>query len=177
MHLLEKLKEQKEELRLKKSLLIKEKLFSQREFLDALTVMFYISKNGEVDTTRMIQETLKSGKRTVVPVTLVKEKKIIPSELKDYALELDLGPYGILQPKPEFVREIRPEEIDLVLVPGVAFDQKGNRLGRGGGYFDRFLRIFRAMGKPLLGLAFDFQMLEKLPVLDHDIPVTRVITA
>jgi 5-formyltetrahydrofolate cyclo-ligase len=174
---LQKLRKQKEEQRLKKSLKIKKILLSQPQFLQADTVMFYISKDGEVDTTGMIEDALRMGKRVVVPMTLVKEKKIIPSELKDYKKELGKGPYGIYQPKKSFLRKVSLKDIDLIIVPGVAFDRQGNRLGRGGGYFDRFLAKLKKRNIPMFGLAFKFQILKQLPVLSHDIPVTKLIFA
>jgi len=175
--ILKRLKGQKEELRYKKSLKIKKQLFSQPQFIQADTVMFYISKDGEVDTRNMIKDALKKGKKIVVPVTLVKEKKIMPSELKEYKKELGLGPYGIYQPKKPFIRKVLPKDIDLAIVPGVAFDRRGNRLGRGGGYFDRFLAILKKRNIPMFGLAFKFQILKRLPVMPHDIPVTKLIVA
>ena len=175
--ILKKLREQREELRQKKSLRIKRQLFLQPQFLEAHTVMFYISKDGEVDTENMIKDALKMGKKVVVPITLVKEKKIIPSELRDYDKELEKGPFGIYQPKPKFMRKKPLKDIDLVIVPGVAFDRSGNRLGRGGGYFDRFLAKLKKKHVPMLGLAFKFQILNKIEVLAHDIPVTQLIFA
>ena len=139
--------------------------------------MFYISKDGEVDTIQMIKDDLRMGKKVVVPMTLVKEKKIIPSELKDYKKELSKGPYGIYQPKKPFMRKVLLKDIDLVVVPGLAFDHSGNRLGRGGGYFDRFLTKLKKRNIPMFGLAFKFQILKRLPVLPHDIPVTKLIFA
>ncbi|MCP4650222.1 MAG: 5-formyltetrahydrofolate cyclo-ligase [PVC group bacterium] len=172
-----KLKGQKETQRLKKSLAIKKKLFSQKQFLQADTVMFYIAKDGEVETSEMIKDTLKMGKKVVVPMTLVKEKKIIPSRLKDFEKELGEGPYGIYQPKRKFMRKVLLKSINLVIVPGLAFDSLGNRLGRGGGYFDRFLAKIKKRNIPMFGLAFKQQILRQVPVLKHDIPVTKLIFA
>ncbi|MCG2713085.1 MAG: 5-formyltetrahydrofolate cyclo-ligase [Candidatus Omnitrophica bacterium] len=175
--MLKLLKEQGEELRQRKSFQIKKKLFSQRLFLQSDTVMFYIAKREEVDTAGMIEDALKIGKKVVVPMILVNEKKIIPSQLLNPKKELEKGPYGIYQPKKQFMRKVLPETIDLVVIPGVAFDRSGNRLGRGGGYFDRFLSKFIKRNVPVFGLAFKFQILDKLPVLKHDIPVNKLIFA
>ncbi|MFH2137177.1 MAG: 5-formyltetrahydrofolate cyclo-ligase [Candidatus Omnitrophota bacterium] len=173
----DKLKEQKEEQRLKRSLVIKRKLFLQPQFLQSDTIMFYIAKEGEVETADMIKDTLKMGKNVVVPVTLVKEKKIIPSRVKCYDKELGKGPYGVYQPKKQYMRKELLKNIDLVVVPGIAFDRLGNRLGRGGGYYDRFLSKLKKRNIPMFGLAFKFQVLKQLPVLSHDIPVTKLIFA
>ena len=137
--------------------------------------MFYVSMDGEVDTVPMIIETLKMGKRVAVPVTVLSEKKLYPAEISALK-ELSEGHYGIMEPKLESIRGVPLEEIDLVIVPGLAFDYKANRLGRGKGYYDRFLKSLPAK-TPCLGLAFDFQVVEDLPVLQHDQPVFRVISA
>lgn len=171
------LKEQGEESRQKRSFEIKKKLFSQPLFLQANTIMFYIAKREEVDTSVMIKDALKLGKKVVVPMILVKEKQIISSQLINPKKELEKGPYGVYQPKNQFIRKVLLKTIDLVIVPGVAFDQKGNRLGRGGGYFDRFLSKLKKRNVPIFGLAFRFQILDKLPVLPHDIPVNKLIFA
>ena len=146
-------------------------------FLQANTVMFYIAKREEVDTSVMIKDALKLGKKVVVPMILEKEKEIIPAQLTNPKKELEKGPYGIYQPKNQFMKKVSLDTIDLVIVPGVAFDLKGNRLGRGGGYFDRFLSKFKKCNVSVYGLAFKFQILNKLPIISHDIPVNKLIFA
>lgn len=163
--------------RQKKSLAIKKKLFSAPQFKKARFVMFYVSKKEEVDTLPMIDESLKIGKRVCVPVTLKGEKKIVASEISDRKDQLVKGPYGIYQPKKEFIKPVSTQDLDLVIVPGVAFDKKTNyRLGRGAGYYDRFLKNIPHR-IPRIGLAFDFQLADRLPVFSHDVPVDKVITA
>ena len=175
--LIKKLKDHKEDVRLKKSFKIARKLFSLKEFLKAKTVLFYLSFDGEVDTERMIKKTLKQGKRVAVPVIRHQAREIIPSLLKDMDQELQTGPYGLRHPRNEYIRPIPLESIDLVVVPGLAFDEAGNRLGRGMGYYDRFLsRLPKDV--PTIGLAFDFQVIRDFPPLEpHDFSVSAVLSA
>jgi len=174
---LKRLRSHKEEHRLTKSSKIASKLFLLKEFLKAKTVLFYLSFDGEVDTVRMIKNTIKQGKRVAIPVVRSESKEIIPSLLKDMDTELKTGPYGIAHPKEEYIRPIPLDTIDLVVVPGLAFDEAGNRLGRGMGYYDRFLcRLPKEC--PTVGLAFDFQMIRDFPPLEpHDLSVTKVLFA
>lgn len=169
------LKTQKEEERKNKSLKIKGILFSLPEFIKAKVVMFYLSFNGEVETFDMIRSALKLGKTVAVPVT---KKEIIPSVVSDLDKELACGLYGIKEPKKIYLRPIDFDLLDLVIVPGVAFDNKGNRLGRGKGYYDRFLKKLPSQTHTV-GLAFDFQVVDTLlPNLEkHDLPVKRIIYA
>ncbi|MFA5039526.1 MAG: 5-formyltetrahydrofolate cyclo-ligase [Candidatus Omnitrophota bacterium] len=175
--LLRKLKDHKEEDRSKKSSEIKKKLFALKEFLKAKTILFYLSLDDEVDTVRMIKDCIKQGKRVAVPVIQREGRQIIPSLLKDFDKELACGPFGICHPKKDYIRPLPLETIDLVVVPGLAFDRAGNRLGRGHGYYDRFLsRLPKDV--PTVGLAFDFQMIEDFPPLEpHDLSVATVLFA
>lgn len=157
-------------------MLIKEELFSLEEFKRAKVVMFYVSTDTEVETASMIDETLKMGKKVVVPLILMKEKKLVASLILDRTKELRPGPYGILQPIASSLRPISVKDINLVVVPGIAFDKKSNRLGRGEGYYDKFLSEV-PRGIPLIGLAFNFQLVDRLPRLAHDLPVDKIITA
>ncbi|RKY37278.1 MAG: 5-formyltetrahydrofolate cyclo-ligase [Candidatus Omnitrophota bacterium] len=176
--ILRKLKGQSRQQRIEKSLQIKKQLFSAPEFLYAHTVMCYISTAGEVETMGIIDDMLQIGKRVVAPMVLVESKNIKLLELKeDYKNELVKGAYGIFQPKEDFTREVSAQDIDLAVVPGVAFDSSGNRLGRGGGYFDRFLLSLKKRTIPILGLLFDFQLINHVPVLSHDIAVNKLISA
>lgn len=168
-----KLKTQKEEDRYRKSKIIKEKLFRTKVFKKAKIVMFYLSHAGEVDTREMTRKAQQKGKTIVVPVCDPKTDAIIPCRIRSNA-KFKKGLYGILEP----IQKCRVplKKIDLAIVPGIAFDRKGNRLGRGGGCYDRFLELL-PKNTPTIGLAYNFQILPFLPVKPHDISVDRIIFA
>lgn len=174
---LKKLKSQKEEERVKKSSQIAQKLFRLKEFLAAQTVLFYLSMTDEVDTQRMIEETLRQGKKVAVPVIRREAREMVPSLVRDLTRELQAGPHGVRHPRDEYIRPIPLHALDLVVLPGLAFDRAGNRLGRGMGYYDKFLgRLPQRV--PTVGLAFDFQVVDDFPPLEpHDFAVTTVLCA
>tara|TARA_Y100000310_G_scaffold140319_1_gene139676 strand:- start:457 stop:1026 length:570 start_codon:yes stop_codon:yes gene_type:complete len=156
-----------------KSSEIKEKLFSLEEFKDAKNILFYVSFNNEVDTQEIIKELL-SEKNIIVPY-VEKDNPILQlSELKSFN-ELEPKTLGILEPKEKFIREFSPKKLDLVVVPGLVFDQNGHRIGYGYGYYDRF---FHKLNKDVkkIGFAFDFQVVDKIPEEKHDVPMDVVIT-
>jgi 5-formyltetrahydrofolate cyclo-ligase len=159
----------------RKSAIIKGRLFNKEEFKKAKVVMFYVSLQDEVDTLIMIDEALKAGKRIAVPVILKEEKRLIAGEIHNRLEDLESQHFGIYQPRQDRVKEIPLDDIDLVVVPGVAFDRKNIRLGRGHGYYDRFLSGLPKRTKTI-GLAFDFQVLEDLPQDPHDIPVSKIVS-
>ena len=135
--------------------------------------MFYASMNEEVDTSLMIDGALEMGKRVALPLC-TSQKGIIPKEITDRHTDLEKGTYGIYEPR-KSQKDAHLSEIDLVVIPGVAFDRGNGRLGRGKGYYDRFLKGLPP-GRFCIGLAFDFQIVEDLPKDSHDIPVSMVIT-
>jgi len=163
-------KHSKEENR-KKSKEIKEKLFSLAEFKYAETVLFYISYDGEVFTHDMILESF-YNKNIIVPVSNTEDCSLTLSHLKSWE-ELSIGSYGILEPRIEKIRKTNIEDIDLIIVPGVAFDKKGNRMGHGKGYYDRLLEQTETT---IIGLCFEFQIVEKTPTKSHDKAVDFIIT-
>jgi 5-formyltetrahydrofolate cyclo-ligase len=166
------LKNQKEEDRSRKSETIKRELFKSSVFKKAKRVMFYISFDGEVETLTMIQAARKLGKMIAVPVCR-SNRRIAPCVLLD-KMKLVKGLYGILEPVPHHL--VAPAQIDLVVVPGVAFDAYGQRLGRGKGYYDRFLKRL-PQGTATIGLAFDFQILPRIPATTRDVRLDSVIYA
>jgi 5-formyltetrahydrofolate cyclo-ligase len=168
------LRNQKEEERLRRSLVILEKLFALPQFQSSKTILFYASFDGEVETFEMMIQAKKIGKKIALPTILVNEKMILPA-LFDNFHDLETGPYGIKQPRVNKECLVAPEKLDLCVVPGVAFDRRGQRLGRGAGYYDRFLSSL-PKDTPTVGLAFDFQMFDCLPGQPHDVPVSCVIT-
>ncbi len=168
-----RLKTQKEDNRERKSQVIKVKLFRTQLFKQAKIVMFYIAFDGEVNTKEMIQEAKKQGKVIAVPVCRENKIYIRPCLLKDKA-KLVRGPYGVSEPAVK--KAIKLEDLDLVIVPGVAFDRKNNRLGRGKGCYDRFLQRLPKRIKSI-GLAYDFQIFPNIPVTKTDWKLNRVIFA
>lgn len=154
---------------------IADALFGSEFYRDSKVIMAYIDFRNEVKTKRFIKQAVADGKRVVIPISVVETRQLILSEIIDYDNELESGAYGILEPKPEFIREVDPLEVDLVLVPGVAFDEKGYRIGYGAGYYDRFLERVRP-SIPKVALAFELQMVEDACPDEHDFPVEYVVT-
>ncbi len=171
------LRDQKKEDRLKKSRDILKKLFSMREFKNSKVIMFYAAFDGEVDTFEMIQQAQKLGKKIALPMIIrnQKRKNLRPALVANLNQHLRLGSYGIKEPKRSQCPSVEVEKINLIIVPGVAFDRRNNRLGRGQGYYDRFLSEVPS-SIPTFGLAFDFQIVPQLPHQpEHDVRVSRVI--
>jgi len=162
-----------EDSRRKKSQRIRERLFSLNEFKKAHTILFYYSKGSEVETREMMEEALREGKRVLLPK--VRGREIYLGEIKDLEKDVEKGIFGLLEPKEVSFKKISPQEIDLIILPGIAFDLKGGRIGYGKGYYDRFLRkILERIS--LVGLAYDFQVVKNIPSEKHDRRVSRVIT-
>jgi 5-formyltetrahydrofolate cyclo-ligase len=157
----------------RKSEIIKKKLFSLPEFEKAKFVMFYASKPKEVATKSMIDKALRAGKRVALP-RCTSKGTVVAKEIRNRHTDLEKGTYGIREPR-KHRRNVEPDKIDIVIVPGVAFDKKNRRIGRGKGYYDRFLESL-PRDAVKIGLAFDFQIVKNLPVDSHDIPVSKVIT-
>lgn len=150
-------------------------MFSLKEFEEAESVMFYLAKKDEVRTEDMIRKAFEIGKKVIVPSLRLNKSQITPSLLLDYEGELEEGTFGILEPKAGCIRVFPIEEIDIVLVPGAAFDKTGGRLGFGGGFYDEFLGRLSSETRRF-GLAFELQIVEKLPLTDKDVPVEKIIT-
>lgn len=152
-----------------------EKLLSSDEFRQSRTVMTYVSLPTEVDTFTFNAEALKRGKRVAVPLIDVADQVILASELTSME-NLVKGPFGIYEPKDGQKRTIPLKEIDLIVVPAIAFDRNNMRLGRGKGYYDRFLAGRDLSSAKTIGIAFRSQIVDSLPSDPHDRPVMRVVT-
>lgn len=172
--MLKKLRNQKKSDNSRKSKIIKEKLFSLEEFKKAKNIFCYISLASEADTKGIIVDALGLGKHMFAP--RVEQDALGVAEIKDLDKDLEEGPLGILQPREDLPRLSPPEVLDIAIVPGIAFDRKGSRLGRGKGYFDRFLKQLADTAVKTVGIAFDFQILKSIPQNSSDIPVNLVIS-
>lgn len=161
--------------RQKKSLIIQKGLLCSGEFVKAKTVMAYVSLPTEVDTGHIIREALKQGKRVGVPYIRSGSTQMVVSEITiDHRFEK--GPYGISQPYEADLKAIPLKEIDMVIVPAMAYDENNMRLGRGKGFYDDLLSGEDISRANAIGIAFGFQKVKILPSCPHDRPVHRVIT-
>ena len=145
---------------LEKSKQISEQLLALEHYQKAKTLMIYLDFRKEVATGMIVEKALQMGKRVTVPVVVNQESKtMVPSLLRDYPGDLQEGNYGIKEPR--VLQPVIPWEIDLIVVPGVAFDYQGNRLGYGGGYYDRFLANVRP-DAVTVALAYELQLIPDL---------------
>ena len=154
---------------------IKARLFDMEVFKKSKTVMFYVGKGDEVQTKDIILESMKMGKIVSVPYIENGNREMHASLLRNFDRDLTKGEYGILSPKKESYKPINTSSLDLIVVPGVCFDINGNRIGRGGGYYDRFLKSV-SKKTILIGLVFDFQVVSNIPYDKKDIPVHIIVT-
>ena len=141
-------------------------------FQDSRTVMLYMALPQEVQTAAILAEGRRQGKRMAVPV--VKPYGLVAAELPAGELQFQPGPFGI--PEPAVGTAIlSPEDINCVLVPGIAFDRRGARLGFGKGYYDRFLCRLPATAH-VCGLAFSLQVVDHVPDMPHDVRMQSLAT-
>jgi 5-formyltetrahydrofolate cyclo-ligase len=163
------------------SKVIVEKFINLPEYAAAGTIMWYLDVRSEVRTRHMIGDAVNSDKKIVVPYCTVDEKG--DNKLGLWHLEsmdeLVVGKWKILEPPKdrwgEKGKEVEPKELDLIMVPGVGFDQRGGRMGNGQGYYDRLLENARP-DAPLVALCFESQMFPEILVGPHDIFMDKVIT-
>ena len=139
-------------------------------YAQAKTIYGYLPYNQEVRTVPMLQQALRDGKRVAVPKVFGEEMRFI---YLDDLTAVEKGYAGI--PEPVEDGPVADDATALVLMPGLAFDPEGHRIGYGGGFYDKFLE--REPNHPTLALCYEFQMLPHLETEEHDIPVDTVIWA
>ena len=155
---------------------IVDRFMQLEEYNAANTIMFYVDVRDEVRTRQALPAALASGKRIIVPYCVDGELELFWLEDMN---ELELGMYRILEPKNELrlvaSKRLQPTDLDLIMVPGVAFDRNGGRTGHGKGYYDKLLQHAR-LNAPLIALSFECQLFEKIPAENHDIYMDKVVT-
>lgn len=141
-------------------------------FHQASVIHTFLSQYDEVQTKAIIELCWSLGKTVVVPY-LQPKSKVLGHSILSHFEQLQLGKFDILEPLPQFRQAIELADLELIFVPGVAFDAKGGRLGYGAGYYDRFLSQCQAF---FLGLAFQVQISPSLPQAPHDISIHTILT-
>lgn len=145
------------------------------EFAAASVVMLYLSTAMEVDTAPLALKCWQAGKAVVVPKVSWDQRRMLPIEIASLQAGLTPGAHGIREPDASTGKPIPTDLIDLVVVPGLGFSETGYRIGRGMGFYDRFLAQTEFVGVSC-GLAFSDQVMPDMPVLDHDVPLSMLVT-
>ncbi|MCL2669280.1 MAG: 5-formyltetrahydrofolate cyclo-ligase [Syntrophaceae bacterium] len=156
-----------------KSRAVVSRLTGLAEVEQSVTLMVFLAFGNEVNLDGLIQWGWSRRKRIVVPYCHPGEGTLAAYRISSFA-ELDPGFYGIRAPRPGELRPVPPAEVDAVIVPGVAFDRRGCRIGYGGGYYDRFLG--EAAYAARIGAAFACQIVPEIPQKPHDISVDAIAT-
>ncbi|MDQ0156384.1 5-formyltetrahydrofolate cyclo-ligase [Robertmurraya andreesenii] len=151
---------------------IAQKLYNSPVWTEAKIVGLTISKMPEVDTYQIIRKAWEQGKTVVVPKCYPNDKAMKFRVLKAFE-ELESVYYGLYEPIEDVTEEICKSDIDLIIVPGIAFNREGYRIGFGGGYYDRYLADYKGVA---ISLAFNTQIVQTLPIEGHDIPVSKIFT-
>jgi len=156
-----------------KSAAICERVLRLPVFATARKVFAYVSRGNEVATHGLIQQLLAAGREVGVPMFDATRDGYSASLVREFPGDLAPGKLDILEPKPAAVRPVRLSYFEVLVIPGLAFDRRGCRLGRGKGYFDRLLE-----GTPgvKIALAYDFEVLSEVPVADHDVHMDFIVT-
>ncbi len=155
---------------------ITDRVMAMPEYQAARCVMWYVDVRDEARTRHALPDAVASDKKIVIPYCVDGELELFLLESMD---ELETGMYKILEPRMDLrdvaSKKVDVKDLDLVLVPGVAFDDRGGRTGHGKGYYDKLLENARAE-TPLVSLAFECQMFDEIPMQDHDIYMDKVVT-
>lgn len=144
-------------------------------FRESGHVMIYVAREEEVETKKLIERALEKGKCVTVPCVDSVQNELVAVKIDSLESDLKPGAYGILEPHESLRQPFCIDDLEFVIVPGLAFDRAGYRLGRGKGYYDRFLARLNERVH-VWGLGFDFQILNSIPHLRHDVQLDRVIT-
>jgi 5-formyltetrahydrofolate cyclo-ligase len=152
-----------------------ENLFSSNEFNKAKKILFFMSLEKEVQTWDMICQSFQIGKKIHLPITVKNSPDLKIARIRDTNIDFVSGVYRIKEPVEGSYDFVDSHEIDLIVVPGLAFDNQGERLGFGKGYYDRLF----ANGNPKtlrFGVALDLQVVASLPQSKDDRPVHLIAT-
>lgn len=148
------------------------KLKEQSFFQNAATILFFAPLPDEADVWPLLRESLAAGKIVALPQFDAKTQNYVARRVQNLQDEIVTGQFWVREPK-SGCSKIPLEKFDLVLVPGIAFDLRGNRIGRGRGFYDRLLQNIRGLK---IGIAFDGQVVKEVPAEKPDVPVDFILT-
>ena len=147
-------------------------LEKQTVWKNASTIFFYAPLPKELDIWPLVRDSVAAGKTAALPRFDPATQRYVSCQIQDIAKDLSHGQFGIREPSGHCIA-VPPNRLDLILVPGVAFDSHGRRLGRGKGFYDQLLESVRGT---TCGVAFDEQIVESVPVEPHDVHLNCILT-
>lgn len=154
---------------------IEERLFEFANFLESRIVLFYVGGESEIPTGPMLERTVQYGKIVVLPTFQAEKFKIGLMKVDNLDKDLITGPRGVAEPDPERCKRVPIEKVDIAIIPGIAFDEKGARIGTGRGYYDRLIPKLSITTRKV-ALAIEEQMVPQIPMESHDKFVDIIIT-
>lgn len=157
-----------------KSLKIKNRLINTSMYTEANHIFTFLSFNKEVMTKPIIDDCMQKNKQVYIPLCNTQIKEIVLCKFEGWD-KLKPSKFGILEPMREHVRIVNRSILDMVIVPGAVFDRKGNRIGYGAGYYDRF---FHTLKKDIvkIGICYAFQIVDEIIPSEYDVPMDYIIT-
>lgn len=161
--------------RTEKTSMIETKLFEFANFIESRIIFLYVHKPHEMITTNILQQTLEHNKILVLPAFNAARREIIPLKVDNLKTNLKPGARGIMEPDRKHCKKVPIEYLDIAIIPGTAFDEKGGRVGSGEGYYDRFIPKLSITTRKV-ALAYECQLLPQVPMESHDKHVDIIIT-
>ena len=154
---------------------VENRLFEFANFFESKIVLLYINNVNEVNTEQIIEKSLKLNKIVIFPAIDTKNHEIKLMKIDNIETDLKNGSRGILEPDAEKCKVVPVECIDIAIIPGIAFDEKGSRIGSGDGYYDRLIPKLPITARKV-GIAFEDQIIKQIPTESHDRHVDIIIT-
>ncbi|MFO7964189.1 MAG: 5-formyltetrahydrofolate cyclo-ligase [Desulfobacterales bacterium] len=170
-----KLDELPDDVRSEKIMQITDRLFSFANFLESTIALLYIHKDQEVPTQEIIKRCYTVNKVVVLPCFFPEKHRIKLMKVDNPDSDLVMGPRGVLEPNPNVCKAVPVDVVDIAIIPGIAFDEKGGRIGTGEGYYDRFIPKLSATTRKV-SPAFESQIVPQVPMASHDKHVDIIIT-
>jgi 5-formyltetrahydrofolate cyclo-ligase len=154
------------------SRMARERLEQETAWKDASTLFVYAPLPEELDIWSLVEDAVNAGKVVCLPRFDADSNGYVACQVRSISSDMVIGQFGVREPRAGCA-EVSLNRLDLVLVPGVAFDLRGRRIGRGKGFYDRLLSATRGLK---CGVAFDEQILTEIPIEPHDVPVDCILT-
>ncbi len=154
---------------------IESRLFDFANFLEANIVLLYVGNAPEISSRTILAKSLEYRKVLILPAFRPERNEMLLMRVANLSQDLRQGPRGVLEPNPERCKQVPADCIDIAIIPGVVFDEKGGRIGTGKGYYDRFIPLLPTTTRKV-SLAMEEQVFSQVPMEHHDQHVDIIIT-